>query len=137
MENDSDIGPFSHLRKGAYVCEYAHIGNYGELKNSTLGPGALMGHFSYLGDATIGAKVNIGAGTITCNFDGKTKHPTKIGDNAFIGSGTLIVAPKEIGSNAKTGAGSVITHNIPADTLAYGVPARQKKKKHNLSDNTE
>jgi bifunctional UDP-N-acetylglucosamine pyrophosphorylase/glucosamine-1-phosphate N-acetyltransferase len=124
MEDDSDIGPFSHLRKGAYVCSHAHIGNYGELKNSTLGPGAKMGHFSYLGDAVVEANANIGAGTITCNFDGKIKHPTHIGENAFIGSGTMIVAPIEIGQNAKTGAGSVVTHNIPEDTLAYGVPAR-------------
>ena len=128
MENDTDIGPFSHLRKGAYVCEHAHIGNYSELKNSTLGPGARMGHFSYLGDTIVGAAANIGAGTITCNFDGEDKHRTRIGDNAFIGSGTMIVAPIDIGSQAKTGAGSVVTHDIPDDTLAYGVPARLKKK---------
>jgi bifunctional UDP-N-acetylglucosamine pyrophosphorylase/glucosamine-1-phosphate N-acetyltransferase len=127
MENDSDIGPFSHLRKGAYVCEFAHVGNYGELKNAKLGTGAKMGHFSYLGDTEVGAEANIGAGTITCNFDGITKHRTRIGDNAFIGSGTMIVAPAEIGKNAITGAGSVVTHDIPDNALAYGVPARIKK----------
>ena len=127
MEHDSDIGPFSHLRKGAYVCAHAHIGNYGEMKNSTLGPGAKMGHFSYIGDTRVGEDTNIGAGTITCNFDGAEKHATHIGDNVFIGSGTLIVAPIDIGDNAATGAGSVVTHNIPANTLVYGVPAREKK----------
>ena len=87
-----------------------------------------MGHFSYLGDTIVGAAANIGAGTITCNFDGEDKHRTRIGDNAFIGSGTMIVAPIDIGSQAKTGACSVVTHDIPDDTLAYGVPARLKKK---------
>ncbi len=126
MEHDSDIGPFSHLRKGAYVCAHAHIGNYGEVKNSTLGPGAKMGHFGYLGDTCVGEDTNIGAGTITCNFDGKVKNATTIGDNVFIGSGTLIIAPIDIGDHAVTGAGSVVTHNIPANTLVYGVPARKK-----------
>jgi len=128
MEHDSDIGPFSHLRKGSYVCAHAHIGNYGEMKNSTLGPGAKMGHFSYLGDTHVGDDTNIGAGTITCNFDGEEKHATQIGNHVFIGSGTLIVAPIDIGDHAATGAGSVVTHNIPANTLAYGVPAREKRK---------
>jgi len=128
MENDSDIGPFSHLRKGARVCEGAHMGNFGEMKNSTLGPGAKMGHFSYLGDAEIGANVNIGAGTITCNFDGQQKHRTVLEDDVFIGSDTLLVAPVHIGKGAKTGAGSVVTHDIPPHTLAYGVPARPRKK---------
>ncbi|MDF1514098.1 MAG: DapH/DapD/GlmU-related protein [Anaerolineae bacterium] len=127
MEHDSDIGPFSHLRKGAYVCANAHVGNFGEMKNSTLGPGSKMGHISYLGDTTIGSDVNIGAGTITCNFDGQAKHPTTIGDRAFIGSGTLIVAPIEIGEQAKTGAGAVVTHNIPSEALVYGIPARIKR----------
>jgi bifunctional UDP-N-acetylglucosamine pyrophosphorylase/glucosamine-1-phosphate N-acetyltransferase len=128
MEHDTDIGPFSHLRKGSHVCAHAHIGNFGEMKNSTLGSGAKMGHFSYLGDTCVGAEANIGAGTITCNFDGKDKHSTSIGENTFIGSGTLIVAPRNIGEHAITGAGSVITHDVPASTLVYGVPARVKKK---------
>jgi len=86
-----------------------------------------MGHFSYLGDATTGEDVNIGAGTITCNYDGVNKHPTKIGDHAFIGSDSMLVAPLNIGANAKTGAGSVVTKDVPADAVAYGVPARVKK----------
>ncbi len=126
MEHDSEIGPFSHLRKGARICTGAHVGNFGELKNSTLGPGAKMGHFSYLGDATVGANANIGAGTITCNFDGVNKHPTEIGDDAFIGSDSLLVAPVRVGRGAKTGAGSVVTHDVPDDTLVYGVPARPR-----------
>jgi bifunctional UDP-N-acetylglucosamine pyrophosphorylase/glucosamine-1-phosphate N-acetyltransferase len=126
MEDDSGIGPFGHLRKGARLCRGAYMGNFGELKNTTLGPGAKMGHFSYLGDAQIGAEANIGAGTITCNFDGKRKHSTEIGEGAFIGSDTMLVAPVKVGKGAKTGAGSVVTHDVPDDTLAYGVPARVK-----------
>jgi bifunctional UDP-N-acetylglucosamine pyrophosphorylase / glucosamine-1-phosphate N-acetyltransferase len=129
MEDDSDIGPFGHLRKGARLCQGAHMGNFGELKNSTLGPGAKMGHFSYLGDAQVGAEANIGAGTITCNFDGKRKNRTEIGEGAFIGSDTMLVAPVKVGRGAKTGAGSVVTHDVPDDALAYGVPARVKGEK--------
>lgn len=129
MEDDSDIGPFGHLRKGAKLCTGAHMGNFGEMKNSTLGPGSKMGHFSYLGDAQIGENVNIGAGTITCNYDGKRKHPTVIEDDVFIGSDSMLVAPLHIGKGAITGAGSVVTHDIPDDTTVYGVPARVKEKK--------
>ncbi len=124
MDSGSDIGPFSHLRKGARLGAGAHVGNFGELKNSFLGPGAKMGHFSYLGDATIGENANIGAGTITCNFDGKRKHPTVVGKDAFIGSDTMLVAPVTVGEGAKTGAGSVVTRDVPARKVAYGVPAR-------------
>ena len=124
MEDGSDIGPFGHLRKGAHMAEGAHMGNFGEMKNSYLGPGAKMGHFSYLGDATVGAGANIGAGTITCNYDGKHKHKTIIGERAFIGSDTMLVAPVEIGAGATTGAGSVVTRNVPPGALAYGVPSR-------------
>ncbi len=133
MEDDSNIGPFSHLRKGARVCRGAHVGNFGEMKNSTLGPNAKMGHFSYLGDAQVGEDVNIGAGTITCNFDGERKHPTIIEDGVFIGSDSLLIAPVHIGKGAKTGAGSVVTHDIPPHTVAYGVPARIRKQ---LDENT-
>jgi bifunctional UDP-N-acetylglucosamine pyrophosphorylase/glucosamine-1-phosphate N-acetyltransferase len=133
MEDDSDIGPFGHLRKGARLCQGAHMGNFGELKNSTLGPGAKMGHFSYLGDAQVGAEANIGAGTITCNFDGKRKNRTEIGEGAFIGSDTMLVAPVKVGRGAKTGAGSVVTHDVPDDALAYGVPARVKGEKDEQS----
>lgn len=104
------------------------MGNFGEVKNSYLGPGTKMGHFSYLGDAHTGENVNIGAGTITCNYDGVRKHPTRIGDNAFLGSDTLLVAPVNIGQNAVTGAGSVVTRDVPDNALAFGVPARVKDK---------
>jgi len=124
MEDRADIGPFGHLRKGARLCEGAHMGNFGELKNTTLGPGAKMGHFSYLGDAQVGAGANIGAGTITCNYDGVQKHKTTIEEGAFIGSDTMLVAPVQIGKGAKTGAGAVVTHDVPDGALAYGVPAR-------------
>jgi bifunctional UDP-N-acetylglucosamine pyrophosphorylase/glucosamine-1-phosphate N-acetyltransferase len=126
MEDNVDIGPFAHLRKGAHLAEGVHMGNFGEVKNSYLGPGTKMGHFSYLGDATTGKNVNIGAGTITCNYDGVNKHRTNIGDGAFIGSDTMLVAPVNIGKNSKTGAGSVVTRDIPDDSVAYGIPARVK-----------
>jgi bifunctional UDP-N-acetylglucosamine pyrophosphorylase/glucosamine-1-phosphate N-acetyltransferase len=126
MEDESNIGPFGHLRKGAHLGVGAHMGNFGEIKNSYLGPGAKMGHFSYLGDATVGAGANIGAGTITCNYDGERKHRTVIGEGAFVGSDTLLIAPVEVGEGAKTGAGSVVTHDVPPGSLAYGVPARIK-----------
>ncbi|MDQ1300453.1 MAG: bifunctional UDP-N-acetylglucosamine pyrophosphorylase / glucosamine-phosphate N-acetyltransferase [Chloroflexota bacterium] len=127
MEADASIGPFGHLRRGARLCQGAHMGNFGEMKNSTLGPGSKMGHFSYLGDATVGAGVNIGAGAITCNFDGERKHPTVIEDGAFIGSDSMLVAPVHIGQGARTGAGSVVTHDVPAGAIVYGTPARLKK----------
>jgi acetyltransferase-like isoleucine patch superfamily enzyme len=135
MEDQSDIGPFGHLRQGARLCRDAHMGNYGEMKNSTLGPGSKMGHFSYLGDATVGKDVNIGAGTITCNYDGKRKHKTVIHDGAFIGSDTMLVAPVEIGARARIGAGSVVTQDIPAGAVAYGVPARIKRIMEQGEDN--
>jgi bifunctional UDP-N-acetylglucosamine pyrophosphorylase / glucosamine-1-phosphate N-acetyltransferase len=129
LEDDVDMGPFGHLRKGAYLSKGVHMGNFGEVKNSTLGPGTKVGHFSYIGDAQIGPDVNIGAGTITCNFgiDGK-KNPTQIGEGAFIGSDTMLVAPVTIGAGAVTGTGSVVTKNVPADTLVVGVPARAIRK---------
>jgi bifunctional UDP-N-acetylglucosamine pyrophosphorylase/glucosamine-1-phosphate N-acetyltransferase len=100
------------------------MGNFGEVKDSFLGPGAKMGHFSYIGNAQVGANVNIGAGTITCNYDGVHKSKTVIGDNAFIGSDTMLVAPVAIGEGAHTGAGAVVTHDVPDNATAYGVPAR-------------
>lgn len=124
MGRGSDVGPFGHLRQGARLCEGAHVGNFGELKESTLGPGAKLGHFGYLGDAEVGPGANVGAGTITCNYDGERKHGTVIEEGAFIGSATMLVAPVRVGRGARTGAGSVVTHDVPDGALVYGVPAR-------------
>ena len=125
VEDGVSIGPFGHLRKGAHLAENVHMGNFGEVKDSYLGPGTKMGHFSYIGNATTGTNVNIGAGTITCNFDGVHKFPTEIGSDVFIGSDTMLVAPLKLGERSRTGAGSVVTHDVPPDTTVYGVPARQ------------
>lgn len=123
------IGPFSHLRPGAEIAAGAKIGNYAEVKNSTVGEGVQMHHFSYLGDAEVGEGTNVGAGTITCNFDGRTrkKYRTRIGKNVFLGSDTLLRAPVELGDGAQTGAGAVVTKDVPAGMLAVGVPARIKQ----------
>lgn len=129
VEDHVEMGPFGHLRKGSHLAEGVHMGNFGEVKNSYLGPGVKMGHFSYLGDAEIGAEVNIGAGTITCNFDGVRKNKTEIGENAFIGSDTMLVAPVKIGKDARTGAGAVVTHDVPEGEVVVGVPARPLRKK--------
>jgi len=129
VEDDVDMGPFVRLRKGAHLGQHVHMGNFGEVKDSYLGEGTKMGHFSYIGNATIGKDVNIGAGTITCNYDGEHKHPTVIGDNVFIGSDTMLVAPINIGQNAHTGAGAVVIHDVvPGDTVV-GVPAKPLRKK--------
>jgi bifunctional UDP-N-acetylglucosamine pyrophosphorylase / glucosamine-1-phosphate N-acetyltransferase len=129
LEHEVDIGPFSHLRPGAYLETGVHIGNFVEVKNSRLAAGAVSGHFSYLGDATIGADVNIGAGTITCNYDGQNKLPTVIERGSFIGCDTMLVAPVTVGEGAVTGAGSVVTKDVPPGRLAVGVPARILEKR--------
>lgn len=129
IEDGVDIGPFSHLRKGAHLGSGVHVGNFGEIKDSYLGEGSKMGHFSYIGNTRIGKDVNIGAGTITCNYDGESKHQTVIHDGVFIGSDSMLVAPIEIGENASTGAGSVVTKDVPPDTVVVGAPARQIRKK--------
>ncbi len=108
--------------------DHVHMGNFGEVKDSTLHPGVKLGHFSYIGNAQIGADTNIGAGTITCNFYGEKKHPTEIGEDVFIGSDTMLVAPIKIGAGARTGAGAVVTKDVPEDTLAVGMPARAIRK---------
>ncbi len=130
IEDGVDIGPFSHLRKGAHLGPRVHVGNFGEIKDSYLGEGSKMGHFSYVGNAQIGKDVNIGAGTITCNYDGENKHQTVIHDGVFIGSDSMLVAPIEIGENSTTGAGSVVTKDVPPDTIVVGIPARQIRKKN-------
>jgi bifunctional UDP-N-acetylglucosamine pyrophosphorylase/glucosamine-1-phosphate N-acetyltransferase len=128
VEDDVDVGPFAHLRKGAHLAKGVHVGNFGEIKNSYLGPGTKMGHFSYLGDATLGANVNVGAGTITCNYDGERKHPTVVEDDVFIGSDTMLVAPVKVGKGAKTGAGAVVTRDVSPGQVVYGVPAKAKEE---------
>ena len=124
IEDEASVGPFSHLRPGSVVGRGAEVGNFAELKQTRLGAGSKQHHMSYLGDAEVGQGVNIGAGTVTANYDGTRKHATTIGDGAFIGVDTMIVAPREIGAGARTGAGAVVTRDIPAGKLAVGVPAR-------------
>jgi bifunctional UDP-N-acetylglucosamine pyrophosphorylase/glucosamine-1-phosphate N-acetyltransferase len=116
----ADCGPFARLRPGSVLGAKAHVGNFVELKNAKLGEGAKAGHLSYLGDAEIGARSNIGAGTITCNYDGANKFKTVLGEDVFIGSNSALVAPVTLGNRATTGAGSVITGDVPDNTLAVG-----------------
>jgi bifunctional UDP-N-acetylglucosamine pyrophosphorylase / glucosamine-1-phosphate N-acetyltransferase len=111
------IGPFTRVRRGARLADEVHIGNFVELKNSEIGAGSKANHLSYVGDTTVGSKVNVGAGTVTCNYDGANKHRTTIGDRAFIGSGTMLVAPVSVGEDATIGAGSTITKPAPAGKL--------------------
>ena len=118
VESDAVLGPFAHLRPGSVVQSEAHVGNFVELKKATLGRRSKASHLTYLGDATIGENVNIGAGTITCNYDGKDKHPTVIGDGAFIGSDSQLIAPVTIGKGAYVAAGSSITDDVPDEALA-------------------
>jgi bifunctional UDP-N-acetylglucosamine pyrophosphorylase / glucosamine-1-phosphate N-acetyltransferase len=124
VEDEASVGPYSHLRPGTVVGRGAQVGNFAELKNTHLGAGTRQHHVSYLGDAEVGQGVNIGAGAITANYDGTRKHATTIGDGAFIGVDTMLVAPIEVGEGARTGAGAVVTRDVPAGKLAVGVPAR-------------
>jgi len=127
VDDGVTIGPFAHLRPGSVVGSGAEIGNYAEIKNSRLGAGVKQHHVSYLGDAEVGDRTNVGAGTITANYDGTRKHHTTIGAGAFLGVDTMLVAPVEIGEGAKTGAGAVVTHDVPPGALAFGVPARLRE----------
>ncbi len=124
IADDTDVGPYAHLRAGSQIGPHAHIGNYVELKNARLDAGVKAGHFSYLGDTSIGPESNIGAGTVTANFDGANKHRTEIGARAFIGSDTILRAPVRIGDDARTGAGAVVTKDVPPGATVVGVPAR-------------
>jgi bifunctional UDP-N-acetylglucosamine pyrophosphorylase/glucosamine-1-phosphate N-acetyltransferase len=124
VEQGATIGPFSHLRPGSIVGPNAEIGNFAELKNARLGPGVKQHHMSYLGDAEVGAGTNVGAGTITANYDGEHKHRTTIGERVFLGVDTMLRAPLTIGDDARTGAGAVVTRDVPPGKLAVGVPAR-------------
>ncbi|HNV01808.1 MAG TPA: DapH/DapD/GlmU-related protein [Vicinamibacterales bacterium] len=117
VDDGCSVGPFAHLRPGSHMKRGAHVGNYVELKKTVLGEGSKASHLTYLGDAAIGANVNIGAGTITCNYDGARKHPTTIGDGAFVGSGSQLVAPVAVGESAYVAAGSTITEDVPPGAL--------------------
>lgn len=125
----TDIGPYSHLRPGARIAGHVHLGNFVEIKNSTVGSGTAIGHVSYLGDATIGENVNIGAGAITSNYDGRDKHRTVIGDRAFIGVDTILRAPVEVGPGAYTGGGAFVNRDVPAGQTVVGIPARPIARK--------
>jgi bifunctional UDP-N-acetylglucosamine pyrophosphorylase/glucosamine-1-phosphate N-acetyltransferase len=127
IETGAEIGPYARLRPGASIGEGAKVGNFVEIKKSRLGPGAKANHLSYIGDADVGAKANIGAGTITCNYDGFFKYNTNIGEGAFIGSNSALVAPVTIGAGAIVAAGSVITRDVPADALALARGAQQER----------
>ncbi len=119
-----EIGPFSHLRPGAHVGALSEIGNFAEIKNSRLGRHVRQHHMSYLGDADVGADTNVGAGSITANYDGEHKHRTTIGENVFLGVDTMLRAPVTLGDGSRTGAGSVVTRDVPPGKLVVGVPAR-------------
>jgi acetyltransferase-like isoleucine patch superfamily enzyme len=125
VERGAQLGPYCHLRLGSRVRRGAKIGNFVEMKKSDFGAGSKAMHLSYLGDATVGRKVNVGAGTITCNYDGVKKNPTRIGDNVFIGSGTELVAPVVVQADSYVAAGSTVTENVPRHALAV---ARQRQR---------
>ena len=136
VEDDTRLGPYCHIRPGAHLAQGVEMGNFAEVKNSYLGPGTRMHHFSYIGDAEVGARVNVGAGTITCNYDSetKTKSRTVVEDEVGLGSDTMLVAPVRVGARSTTGAGSVVTRDVPPDSVAYGVPAVVKRRRRRNAD---
>jgi bifunctional UDP-N-acetylglucosamine pyrophosphorylase/glucosamine-1-phosphate N-acetyltransferase len=123
------VGPYAHVRGESILGDDVHVGNFVEIKKSELASGVKAGHLTYLGDAVVGSNTNVGAGTITCNYDGDQKNPTVIGSNAFIGSNSSLIAPVSIGDGALTGAGSVVTHDVPAGERVAGNPARPLPEK--------
>ena len=140
LDNDVNCGPRAYLRPGAHLLDGSKAGTHVEIKNSTIGRGSKVPHLSYIGDTTMGSGVNIGAGSITCNYDGVHKHHTTIGDDVFVGSDTMMVAPVTIGDGALVGASSCITTDVPADALAlerseetiiegYAAKRRERMKK--------
>ena len=146
VDDSAVVGPFAHFRPGSHVKAGGHVGNFVELKKTVLGEGSKASHLTYLGDSTIGAGVNIGAGTITCNYDGEQKHPTIIEDGAFIGSDTQLIAPVRVGAGAYVAAGSSITNDVPPGALGVsrarqrnilGWVARRKKKSEARSQKPE
>lgn len=134
IEANCSVGPFAHLRMNAVMAEGSTVGNFVEMKKSRLGRGSKAMHLTYLGDATVGERANIGAGTVTCNYDGKNKHETIIEDDVKIGSDTMLVAPVKVGRGAVTAAGSVVTKDVPPDSMVAGVPAVVKKKLREVKD---
>lgn len=136
ISDNCTVGPFAHLRGKAKMEESSKVGNFVELKKTILGRGSKANHLTYLGDAAIGEKTNIGAGTVTCNYDGKNKHATTIGNNVKIGSDTMLVAPVKIGDGAVTAAGSVVIHDVSEESLVAGVPAKVKKNFRQEGNNT-
>ena len=137
LEERVTVGPYAHVRPGSRIGEGVVLGNFAEVNRSIVGRNSKAAHFSYLGDAQVGEDVNIGAGTVTVNYDGESKLPTRIGDGAFIGCDTMLVAPVEVGAGAQTGAGAVVTNDVPPDTLAVGVPAKVKSRNKRKSDGGE
>ena len=129
IESHVSVGPYARLRPGTKLLSGSKVGNFVEVKKSTIGKSSKVNHLSYIGDSNLGSKVNIGAGTITCNYDGENKHQTKIGDNSFIGTNSSLVAPITIGSNAYVAAGSVITKDVPDNALGVG-RAKQNNKEN-------
>ena len=134
LESGVNVGPFSHLRPGTSVGPDTHVGNFVEVKASTLGKAVKAGHFSYIGDATVGDGVNVGAGAITANYDGVDKHTTTIEEGAFVGSDTVLIAPVRVGKGARTGAGSVVTQDVADGGTVVGVPAKPIRHKHKKPD---
>ena len=124
LDSECIIGPYSRIRNNSLIGQNVKIGNFAEIKNSKIGKNSNLNHYCYIGDSLIGVNVNIGAGVVTCNYDGKNKSKTIIGDNCFIGSGTMIIAPRNIGNNVTTGAGSIITKDIEQNLIVVGNPAK-------------
>ena len=124
VEDEVTVGPFAHVRPGCHLEKRVHLGNFAEVNRSRIGRGTKAIHFSYIGDADVASDVNVGAGTVTCNYDGVHKHKTVIEEGAFIGSDSMLVAPVTIGARSSTGAGSVVTNDVPPDSVVVGVPAR-------------
>ena len=131
IEKNVIVGPYARLREGTILKDNTKVGNFVETKKTKLGKGSKANHFAYLGDAEVGTETNIGAGTITCNYDGKKKHKTKVGDNSFVGTNSSLVAPITVGSNSYVAAGSVITKDVPDNAL--GVSRSKQENKENWS----